>query len=161
ALALAAAPRHPGGVRNLSPTVVSGAVVAYAKRLMKPTRLLLGFVAIALVLDLVAPTVAGGQTPDPRKRRDELANAIEDATAEELVAIRELQAATAKRQVLEGRVAELDSQVADATRQVEAAEAEIARITAQIETVQREIERIMAEIEQSKARFNDSAVQLY
>jgi murein DD-endopeptidase MepM/ murein hydrolase activator NlpD len=129
---------------------------------MKPQRLLLGFVAIALLIGLVAPTVAGGQpSPDPKTRRNELANAIEDATAAELAAIKELQDATAKRQVLEAQVAALDRQIADATRQVEAAEAEIARITAQIETVQREIDRILVEIEQSKAKFHESAVSLY
>jgi murein DD-endopeptidase MepM/ murein hydrolase activator NlpD len=129
---------------------------------MKSQRLLLGFVAIALLLGLATPTVAGGQpSPDPKTRRDELAGAIEDATAEELVAIKDLQDATAKRQVLEAQVAALDRQIGDATRQVEAAEAEIARINAQIETVQREIDRILAEIEQSKTKFHESAVALY
>ncbi|HEY3095991.1 MAG TPA: peptidoglycan DD-metalloendopeptidase family protein [Acidimicrobiia bacterium] len=129
---------------------------------MKAQRLLLGFAAIVLVLGLVSPPIAGGQpSPDPRARRDELAGAIEDASTAELAAIKELQDATAKRQVLEGRVAALDGQIAEATRQVEAAEAEIARITAQIETVQREIDRIKLEIERSKARFNETAVALY
>jgi murein DD-endopeptidase MepM/ murein hydrolase activator NlpD len=128
---------------------------------MRP-QLVLGSVAIALVLGLVAPTIGGAQSsPDPRARRDELALAIEGATAEELKAIKQLQDATAKRQVLEAQVAALDRQVADATERVEAAEAEIARIAAQIETVQREIERIKAEIELSKARFNQSTVALY
>jgi murein DD-endopeptidase MepM/ murein hydrolase activator NlpD len=129
---------------------------------MRSQRLVLGFVAIALVLGLVAPTIAGGQSsPDPRARRDELGLAIEGATAEELKAIKVLQDTTAKRQVLEARVAALDRQIADATQRVEAAEAEIARIAAQIETVQREIDRIKAEIELSKARFNQSTVALY
>jgi murein DD-endopeptidase MepM/ murein hydrolase activator NlpD len=129
---------------------------------MKAQRLLLGFVAIALLLGLVSPPTAGGQpSPDSLARRNELSAAIEDASAAELTAINELQDATAKRQVLEGQVATLNGQIAEATRQVEAAEAEIARITAQIETVQREIDRIKLEIELSKARFNESAAALY
>lgn len=129
---------------------------------MSAQRLLLGFVAIALVLGLVSPPTAGGQpSPDPVARRNELSDAIEGASAAELTAIKDLQEATAKRQVLEGRVAALDGEVAEATRQVEAAEAEIARITAQIETVQREIDRIKLEIELTKARFNDTALALY
>jgi murein DD-endopeptidase MepM/ murein hydrolase activator NlpD len=129
---------------------------------MRPLRLLLGFVAAALALGLVAPTVAGGQpSPDPRTRRNELSNAIEEATAAEVAAIKELQAATAKRQVLEAEIATLDRQIAEAQRQVEAAEAEIARINVQIESVQREIARIVFEIEQSRAKFHASAVALY
>src|SRR5919109_2462177 len=129
---------------------------------MHPRRVFLGLVAAALAAGLLAPTVAGGQpAPDPRTRRNELSNAIEDASAAELAAIDELRSATAKRQVLEAQIATLDRQIADAQRQIEAAEAEIARINAQIETVQREIERIQAEIEQSRAKFHESAVALY
>jgi murein DD-endopeptidase MepM/ murein hydrolase activator NlpD len=106
--------------------------------------------------------VAGGQTdPDPKTRRDELSNAIEDVSAEEVAAVNELQGITAHRQELEAKVAALDRQIADATQKVEAAEAEIARIQAQIETVQRDIDRILAEIEASKAKFNASALALY
>jgi murein DD-endopeptidase MepM/ murein hydrolase activator NlpD len=124
--------------------------------------LLLGFLAAALAVGLVAPTAGAGQpSPDPKTRRNQLASAIEDASAAELAAIKELEDATARRQVLEAQIAALDRQIADAERQVEAAEAEIARITTQIESVQREIERIQTEIEQSKARFQDSAVALY
>ena len=129
---------------------------------MKRHRLLIGLVTGALVSGLLSPPVAGGQpSPDPRTRRDELSHAIEDASAAEVAAIQELQAAIARRQVLEARVAELDREVSDAVQKVEAAEAEIARITAQIETVRREIERIFAEITLSKARFNESTVALY
>jgi murein DD-endopeptidase MepM/ murein hydrolase activator NlpD len=129
---------------------------------MMPQRLLLGFVAAALALGLLAPTVAGGQpSPDPRARRTELSNAIEETSAAELAAIRELEAATAKRQVLEAQIAKLDREIAVAQRQVEAAEAEIVRIGVQIESVQREIVRIVAEIERSKAKFHQSAVALY
>jgi murein DD-endopeptidase MepM/ murein hydrolase activator NlpD len=129
---------------------------------VKAHRILLCLVAGALMVGLLAPAIAGGQpSPDPRTRRNELSSAIEDASAAEVAAIKELEAATARRQELEAKVAALDRQVDEATRQVQVAEAEIARINAQIETVQREIERIMAEIEQSKAKFNDSAVSLY
>ena len=61
-------------------------------------RLLLCLFAAVLVVGLVAPEVAGGQTsPDPKTRRDELANAIEDASAEEVAAVQELQGITAQR----------------------------------------------------------------
>ncbi len=110
----------------------------------------------------VAPGVAGGQTnPDPKTRRDELSNAIEDVSAEEVAAVNELQGITAHRQDLEAKVAALDRQIADATQKVEAAEAEIARIQAQVDTVQRDIDRILAEIEASKVKFHQSAVALY
>ena len=125
-------------------------------------RLLLCLFAGLLVFGLVAPGVASGQTsPDPKTRRDELANAIEDASAEEFAAVQELQGITAQRQELEGRVAELDKQIAEASQRVEAAEAEVARIQAQIDTVQRDIDRIKAEIEASKAKFNQSLLALY
>jgi murein DD-endopeptidase MepM/ murein hydrolase activator NlpD len=129
---------------------------------LKSHRFLLCLVAAALLLGLVAPGVASGQTsPDPKTRRDELAGAIEDASAEEVAAVEELQAITAQRQELEGRVAALDKEIAEASQRVEAAEAEVARIQAQIETVQRDIDRIKAEIEASKAKFNQSLLALY
>ena len=125
-------------------------------------RLLLGLLAGVLLFGLVAPGVASGQTsPDPKTRRDELANALEDVSAEEVAAVQELQGITAQRQELEGRVAALDEQIAEATQRVEAAEAEVARIQAQIETVQRDIDRIKLEIEASKAKFNQSLLALY
>lgn len=125
-------------------------------------RLLLCLFAAVLVVGLVAPGVASGQTsPDPKTRRDELANAIEEASAEEVAAVQELQGITAQRQELEGRVAALDKQIAEASQRVEAAEAEVARIQAQIETVQRDIDRIKVEIEASKAKFNQSLLALY
>lgn len=129
---------------------------------MKRHRLLIGVVAGVLVSGLLFPAVAYGQpSPDPLTRRNELSHAIEDASGAEIAAIQELQAAIARRQVLEARVAELDNEVSGAVQKVEAAEAEIARIAAQIETVQHEIERILAEIEWSKARFNESTLALY
>jgi murein DD-endopeptidase MepM/ murein hydrolase activator NlpD len=125
-------------------------------------RLLLCFLASVLLVGLVAPELAGAQTPpDPKARRDQLANAIEDVSTEEAAAITELQGITAQRQELEARVAALDAQIAEATQRVEAAEAEVARIQAQIETVQRDIDRIQAEIEASKAKFNQSVLTLY
>jgi murein DD-endopeptidase MepM/ murein hydrolase activator NlpD len=131
-------------------------------RSLKSGRFFLCLFAGALLLGLVAPGVAGGQTePDPRTRRDELSNAIEDVSAEEVAAVNELQGFTAHRQDLEAKVAVLDRQIADATQKVEAAEAEIARIQAQVETVQRDIDRILAEIWASKAKFNASALALY
>jgi murein DD-endopeptidase MepM/ murein hydrolase activator NlpD len=129
---------------------------------MHPRHVLLGVVAVALAVGLLAPTVAGGQpAPDPRTRRNELSHAIEEASAAEREALKVLDAATAKRQVLEAQIATLDRQIADAQEKVDAAEAEIARINAQIETLQREIDRIIAEIEQARARFHQSAVALY
>jgi murein DD-endopeptidase MepM/ murein hydrolase activator NlpD len=131
-------------------------------RSLKSGRFFLCLFAGALLLGLVAPGVAGGQTePDPRTRRDELSNAIEDVSADEVAAVNELQGLTAHRQDLEAKVAALDRQIADATQKVEAAEAEIARIQAQVETVQRDIDRILAEIWASKAKFNASALALY
>jgi murein DD-endopeptidase MepM/ murein hydrolase activator NlpD len=125
-------------------------------------RLLLCLLAGVLVLGLVAPGVASGQTsPDPKTRRDQLADAIEDVSAEEAAAITELQGIVAQRQDLESKVAALDQQTAEAQQKVDAAEAEIARIQAQIETVQRDIDRIQAEIEASKAKFNESLLALY
>jgi murein DD-endopeptidase MepM/ murein hydrolase activator NlpD len=125
-------------------------------------RLLLCLLAGVLLVGLLAPDVAAGQTsPDPKARRDELANAIEDASAEEVAAVQQLQGITAQRQDLEAKVAALDAQIAEATQRVEAAEAEIARIQAQIDTVQRDIDRIKAEIEASKDRFNQSLLALY
>jgi murein DD-endopeptidase MepM/ murein hydrolase activator NlpD len=127
-----------------------------------PRRLLLCLLAGAVLFGLLAPGIASGQqSPDPKTRRNELANAIEDASAEEVAAIQELQGITARRQELEAKVAALDRQVAEAQQRVEALEAEIARIQAQVETVQRDIDRIQAEIEASKAKFNQSAVALY
>jgi murein DD-endopeptidase MepM/ murein hydrolase activator NlpD len=129
---------------------------------VKVHRFLLCLVAGALMVGLLAPAIAGGQpSPDPKTRRNELSGAIEDASAAEVAAIRELEAAIARRQELEAKVAALDRQIDEATRLVKAAEAEIARINAQIETVQREIDRIQMEIELSRAKFNDSAVSLY
>jgi murein DD-endopeptidase MepM/ murein hydrolase activator NlpD len=131
-------------------------------RPLKSRRFFFCLVAGALLLGLVAPGVAGGQTsPDPKTRRDEISGAIEDASAEEVAAIKELQAITAQRQDLEAKVAALDQQIAEATQRIEAAEAEIARIQAQVETVQRDIDRILAEIEASKDKFNASALALY
>jgi murein DD-endopeptidase MepM/ murein hydrolase activator NlpD len=129
---------------------------------MHSRRVLLGLVAVAVAVGLFAPTVAGGQpAPDPRTRRNELSHAIEEASAAEVEALKVLDAATARRQVLEAQIATLDRQIAAAQAKVDAAEAEIARINAQIETLQREIDRIIAEIEQARARFHDSAVALY
>src|SRR5262245_45377494 len=124
-------------------------------------RLLFGLFAGVLLLGLVAPELAGAQSPDPRARRDQLADAIEDVSAEEAAAITELQGIITQRQDLEAKVAALDAQIAEATQRVEAAEAEVARIKAQIETVQRDIDRIQAEIEASKAKFNQSVLTLY
>src|SRR5262249_58242489 len=98
---------------------------------------------------------------DPKAQRDELAGAIEDASAEEVSAVQELQGITAQRQELEAKVAALDAQISEATQRVRAAEAEIARIQAQIDTVQRDIDRIKAEIEASKLKFNESVLALY
>src|SRR5436190_4327034 len=131
-------------------------------RILKSHRFLLCLVAAALLLGLVAPGIAGGQpSPDPKTRRDELSNAIEDVSAEEVAAVNELQGITAHRQDLEARVAALDRQIAEASQRVAAAEAEIAAIQAQVETVQRDIDRITAEIEASKGKFNASALALY
>src|SRR3989440_4469849 len=130
-------------------------------RTLKSHRFLLCLVAAALLLGLLAPGVAGGQSPDPKTRRDELSNAIEGASAEEVAAVNELQGITAHRQDLEARVAALDRQIAEASQRVDAAEAEIAAIQAQVETVQRDIDRITAEIEASKGKFNASALALY
>src|SRR6266480_87401 len=128
---------------------------------LKSHRFLLCLVAAALLLGLVAPGVAGGQSPDPKTRRDELSNAIEGASAEEVAAVNELQGITARRQDLEAKVAELDRQIAEANQRVDAAEAEIAAIQAQVETVQRDIDRILIEIQASKDQFNASALALY
>jgi murein DD-endopeptidase MepM/ murein hydrolase activator NlpD len=131
-------------------------------RTLKFPRLLLCLGAAALLLGLVAPGVAGGQeSPDPKTRRDELSNAIEEVSAEEVAAVNELQGITAHRQDLESKVAALDRQIAEASQRVAAAEAEIAAIQAQVETVQRDIDRITAEIEASKGKFNASALALY
>lgn len=125
-------------------------------------RLLLCFLAGVLLLGLLAPDVAGGQTsPDPKARRDQLADEIEGVSTEEAAALTELQGIVTQRQDLEAKVAALDAQIAEATQRVEAAEAEVARIQAQIETVQRDIDRIQAEIEASKAKFNQSVLTLY
>ncbi|HZO05938.1 MAG TPA: peptidoglycan DD-metalloendopeptidase family protein [Solirubrobacterales bacterium] len=108
------------------------------------------------------PGVATGQdSPDPKTRRDELSNAIEGISAEEVTALNELQGITAHRQDLEAKVAALDRQIAEASQRVAAAEAEIADIQSQVETVQRDIDRIAAEIEASKGKFNASALALY
>jgi hypothetical protein len=135
--------------------------VARRFRFMKHRRLLAGLVAAALVIGLFAATATAQSSPDPKTRRNELSDAIEGASAAEAAAIQEVQAATARRQVLEARVAELEREVSGAVQKVEAAEAEVVRITAEIETVQREIERILAEIENLKSRFHESAVAMY
>ena len=89
-------------------------------RPLKSRRFLLCLVAGALLLGLVVPGVAGGQTsPDPKTRRNELSNAIEDVSAEEVAAVNELQGITARRQELEARVAALDQQIAEATQRIE------------------------------------------
>ncbi|HMF82476.1 MAG TPA: peptidoglycan DD-metalloendopeptidase family protein [Acidimicrobiia bacterium] len=125
-------------------------------------RLVLCLLAGVLLLGVLAPDVARGQSsPDPKAQRDELAGAIEDASAEEVSAVQELQGITAQRQELEAKVAALDAQISEATQRVRAAEAEIARIQAQIDTVQRDIDRIKAEIEASKQKFNESVLALY
>lgn len=131
-------------------------------RTLKSHRFLLCLVAAALLLGLVMPGVATGQdSPDPKTRRDELSNAIEGISAEEVTALNELQGITAHRQDLEAKVAALDRQIAEASQRVAAAEAEIAAIQAQVETVQRDIDRITVEIEASKGKFNASALALY
>src|SRR5262249_40411549 len=115
-----------------------------------------------LAVGLVAPGVAGGQTsPDPKTRRDELSNAIEDVSAEEAAAITELQGISAQRQHLAAPGAALDAQTAEATQRLGAAQAAAASSQAQVETVQRDIDRIQAEIEASKAKFNQSVLTLY
>ena len=131
-------------------------------RTLKSHRFLLCLVAAALLLGLVMPGVAVGQdSPDPKARRDELSNAIEGISAEEVTALNDLQGITTHRQDLEAKVAALDRQVAEASQRVADAEAEIAAIQAQVETVQRDIDRITAEIEASKGKFNASALALY
>ena len=118
--------------------------------------------ASTLLVGFVAPGVAVGQTSaDPKARRDELSGAIEDASANEIAAVKELQQVTAQRQGLEAKVAALDGEIADATQKVEVAEAEIARLQAQVETVQGEIDWIHAEIEKLQAQLNESTVALY
>ena len=125
-------------------------------------RFLLCVLASTLLAGFVAPGVAVGQmSPDPKARRDELSGAIEDASADEIAAVKELQQVTAQRQDLEAKVAALDGEIADAARKVEVAEAEIVRIQAQVETVQREIDWIHAEIEKLQAQLNESTVALY
>jgi murein DD-endopeptidase MepM/ murein hydrolase activator NlpD len=125
-------------------------------------RFLFCVLASTLLVGFVAPGMAVGQTsPDPKVRRDELSGAIEDASANEIAAVKELQQVTAQRQDLEAKVAALDGEIADAARKVEVAEAEIARIQAQVETVQREIDWIHAEIEKLQAQLNESTVALY
>ena len=125
-------------------------------------RFLFCVLASTLLVGFVAPGIAVGQTsPDPKARRDELSGAIEDASANEIAAVKELQQVTAQRQDLEAKVAVLDGEIADATQKVEVAEAEIARIQAQVETVQREIDWIHAEIEKLQAQLNESTVALY
>jgi murein DD-endopeptidase MepM/ murein hydrolase activator NlpD len=125
-------------------------------------RFLFCVLASTLSVGFVAPGIAVGQTsPDPKARRDELSGAIEDASANEIAAIKELQQATAQRQELEAKVAALDGEIADATQKVEVAEAEIARLQAQVETVQREVDWIHAEIEKLQAQLNESTVALY
>jgi murein DD-endopeptidase MepM/ murein hydrolase activator NlpD len=126
-----------------------------------PRRVLIGVVAGALVAGLLAPTTAGGQSSDPRTRRNELSQAIEGASAEEVAAIKELQAATARRQQLELRVADLDRSLSDAAQELEAAEAVVARINEEIAAVQAEIDRILAEIERLKSRFNEATAAMY
>jgi len=129
---------------------------------MKPQRLLMGFVAAALVFGFVAPAVAIAQpSPEPKTRRNELLNAIEQASAAEVAAIKELEKVTARRRELQAQVAALDREVSDAQRQVEAAEAEMTRTTDEIEATRRDIERIGAEMESLKAQFNQSALKLY
>jgi murein DD-endopeptidase MepM/ murein hydrolase activator NlpD len=131
-------------------------------RTLKSHRFLLCLLAAALLLGLAMPGVAVGQdSPDPKARRDELSNAIEGISADEVTALNELQGITAHRQDLEAKVAALDRQVAEASQRVADAEAEIAAIQAQVETVQRDIDRITAEIEASKGKFNASALALY
>jgi murein DD-endopeptidase MepM/ murein hydrolase activator NlpD len=131
-------------------------------RTLKSHRFLLYLLAAALLLGLAMPGVAVGQdSPDPKARRDELSNAIEGISADEVTALNELQGITAHRQDLEAKVAALDRQVAEASQRVADAEAEIAAIQAQVETVQRDIDRITAEIEASKGKFNASALALY
>jgi murein DD-endopeptidase MepM/ murein hydrolase activator NlpD len=125
-------------------------------------RFLFCVLASTLLVGFVAPGIAVGQTsPDPKARRDELSGAIEDASANEIAAVKELQQATAQRQDLEAKVAALDGEIADATQKVEVAEAEIARLQAQVETVQREIDWIHAEIEKLQTQLNESTVALY
>ena len=125
-------------------------------------RFLFCVLASTLLVGFVAPGVAVGQTsPDPKARRDELSGAIEDASANEIAAVKELQQVTAQRQDLEAKVAALDGEIADAAQKVEVAEAEIVRIQAQVETVQREIDWIHAEIEKLQAQLNESTVALY
>jgi murein DD-endopeptidase MepM/ murein hydrolase activator NlpD len=125
-------------------------------------RFLFCVLASTLLAGFVAPGVAVGQTsPDPKARRDELSGAIEDASADEIAAVKELQQVTAQRQDLEAKVAALDGEIADAARKIEVAEAEIARIQGQVETVQREIDWIHAEIEKLQAQLNESTVALY
>jgi murein DD-endopeptidase MepM/ murein hydrolase activator NlpD len=121
----------------------------------------MGVVAGALVAALLAPTTAGGQSSDPRTRRNELSQAIEGASAEEVAAIKELQDATARRQQLELRVADLDRSLSDAAQELEAAEAVVARINEEIAAVQAEIDRILAEIERLKSRFNEATAAMY
>jgi murein DD-endopeptidase MepM/ murein hydrolase activator NlpD len=125
-------------------------------------RFLFCVLASSLLVGFVAPGIAVGQTsPDPKARRDELSGAIEDASANEIAAVSELQQVTAQRQDLEAKVAALDGEIAGAAQKVEVAEAAIVRIQAQVETVQREIDWIHDEIEKLQAQLNESTVALY
>src|SRR2546430_5211037 len=92
-------------------------------RTLKSHRFLLCLVAAALLIGLVSPGVAGGQSPDPKTRRDELSNAIEGVSAEEVAALNELQGITAHRQDLEAKVAALRRQNAESNQRVDASEA--------------------------------------
>jgi murein DD-endopeptidase MepM/ murein hydrolase activator NlpD len=125
-------------------------------------RFLFCVLASTLLVGFAAPGIAVGQaSPDPKARRDELSSAIEDASANEIAAVKELQQVTAQRQDLEAKVAALDGEIADATQKVEVTEAEIARLKAQVEAVQREIDRIHVEIEKLQTQLNESTVALY
>ncbi len=118
------------------------------------------FAAVVLLVPLLSATLTAGAAPDPGKSA-QLKEAIEGASAEEILAYQQYQDARAKRTELDNKVAALEAELASASSALQAAEAEVARIQAKVDAVQIEVDRIQGEITKSRDQFHQTAVDIY
>jgi murein DD-endopeptidase MepM/ murein hydrolase activator NlpD len=129
---------------------------------VRSRRLPLSLLAAVLLLPLLAPAVRAPaqEAPDPNSRAA-LLEAIEGASAEEVLAVQQLLDARAKRTELDGKVAALDAELKTAAAKLREVEAEVARVQEKVDAVQRDVDRIEGEIRKSKDIVEESAVSIY
>jgi murein DD-endopeptidase MepM/ murein hydrolase activator NlpD len=127
---------------------------------VRPLRCLIALALVAALAATATASFAGEPNPDPKSQR-QLKEAIGEASAEETLAVAQLQEIRERRKELEAVADALDAQIAEATGRQEAAQREVDRIQAEVDALQAEIDRLQAEIDASKDDFENSAATLY